>query len=871
VSSDAAVAAPLLERGLALERLRTALASAEHGEGRLAFVSGEAGVGKTTLVHRFCEGQLESTRVLVGTCDALFTPRPLGPFLDVAESVGGRLRDVVDGSARPHDVSVALLEELLGRPTILVVEDVHRADDATLDVLGLLGRRIQRSSAVVIATYRDDELAATHPLRIVLGELATQDTIVRVRVEPLSLDAIADLAAPYDLDPAELYRTTGGNPFFATEILAAVGPGIPQTVRDAVLARTARLSPAATNVLEAVVVVPHEVELWLLARLTEGASDALEECLASGILTEAPGGVRFRHELARATIEESLSPARRAHMHRRVLEALMAPPTGERDLARIAHHAERADDERAVLEFAPAAGTRAAVLGAHREAAAQFARALRFADNEPIGTQVELLNGHSVQCYLTAQEDDALASADRAIECYRLLGDPTRHGAALRWRAMVQLNRGFALDATQTAHSAVALLEDLPPGPELALTYAALASLGLLAEDGEEVALWGARSIELAKELGHAEAYVSALGSLGAVEALRGSNAGRAQLERSLELATEAGLENQVGRAYVFLGMAGSRERSLDAMTEYVRLGLAFSSERDLVGWTRFFLAMRGWIELERGDWDAAGTTAAVVLRSNCTLSSLQANIVLGLLRARRGDPDPWTPLDAASEVAERTGQLWWLSQVAAARAEAAWLEGKPQVVALVTDAPFTLALERRSPWPVAELAYWRRRAGIEQDVPVDAGGPFAFQLRGEWAQAAELWRASGSPYEEALALSEADDEGALRRALDEAHRLGAQPLARVVSRRLRELGVRDLPRGPRRSTLANPAGLTSRESEILHLLSDGLRNAEIAERLVVSPRTVDHHVSAILRKLGVRSRAQAIAAARDRLLLQDR
>ena len=244
---------------------------------------------------------------------------------------------------------------------------------------------------------------------------------------------------------------------------------------------------------------------------------------------------------------------------------------------------------------------------------------------------------------------------------------------------------------------------------------------------------------------------------------------------------------------------------------------------------------------------------------------------MLGLLRARRGDPDPWAPLDDADAAAKRTGQLWWLAQVAAARAEAALLEGKPTLVALETDETFALALKRRSPWPIAELAYWRSRAGIAEELPTDAGGPYALQLRGEWAQAAAAWSAAGCPYEEALALSDAEDEPALRRGLEQSQRLGAQPLSATISRRLRDLGVHDLPRGPRRSTQANPAGLTVREGEVLGLLSQGMTNAEIADRLVVSPRTVDHHVSAILRKLGVRSRAQAVVAARDRLLLQDR
>lgn len=361
------------------------------------------------------------------------------------------------------------------------------------------------------------------------------------------------------------------------------------------------------------------------------------------------------------------------------------------------------------------------------------------------------------------------------------------------------------------------------------MTYSALASLALLDEDGERTTEWATRAIVLAKQLDDAEAHVSALGVLGALEGLRGSRAGRTQLERSLALAQDAGLENQVGRAYVFLGMVASRERSVERMERHVRLGLSFCSERDLGVWGDFLLAMRGWIELERGDWDAAAVTTGLVNRLNCTLSSLQANIVLGLLRARRGDPDPWTPLTEADEIAERSGQLWWMSQVGAAQAEAAWAEGKPDLVAEATDASFALALQRRSPWPIAELAYWRRRAGIEGDIPTGAGGPFAFQLRGEWAKAAELWREAGCPYEEALALSEADDDDALRRALDISQSLGARPLAAMVARRLRERGAHDIPRGPRPSTLKNPANLTSRELDVLNLVAEGRRNADIA------------------------------------------
>src|SRR5207247_1425758 len=262
------------------------------------------------------------------------------------------------------------------------------------------------------------------------------------------------------------------------------------------------------------------------------------------------------------------------------------------------------------------------------------------------------------------------------------------------------------------------------------------------------------------------------------------------------------------------------RERSLDKMATGVDHGLAFCEERDLAVWARYLLAMQSWLELERGAWDQAADTASLVLSQRCMLSSLQVCIVLGLLRARRGDPDPWTPLAEADRRAQKTGQLWWTSQVAAARAEAAWLEGRPEKIAPATDEAFRLALRLRSAWPTGELAAWRRRAGIEEGVPGTTAEPFAFQLAGDWARAAEAWRRCGCNYEAALALADSDDEEALRQALDELGALGARPATVIVARRLRERGARGLPRGPRRSTRESPAGLTQRELEVLALVA---------------------------------------------------
>ena len=277
----------LLERSDHLAALEEALGSVmATRRGRLVALGGEAGVGKSALVRCFCDRIATGTRVLWGACDPLFTPRPLGPLIDVAEAAGGELAATVEQGGRPHEVAAALFRELAARaPTVLVVEDLHWADEASFDVLRLLGRRIETVPALVLATFRDDELDRLHPLRIVLGELATGGAVRRLTVWPLSEGAVAELAEPAAVDAEALYRATSGNPFFVTEVLAAGGTQIPPTVRDAVLARAARLSPEARALLECVAVVSPGAENWLLQAIAEGALEHLDECLASGMLT----------------------------------------------------------------------------------------------------------------------------------------------------------------------------------------------------------------------------------------------------------------------------------------------------------------------------------------------------------------------------------------------------------------------------------------------------------------------------------------------------------------------------------------------------------------------------------------------------------
>jgi DNA-binding CsgD family transcriptional regulator/tetratricopeptide (TPR) repeat protein len=854
----------LLEREACLVSLAGYADEARRGEGRLVLVAGEAGVGKSALVEQL-HHDLPDARWSWGACDGLSTPRPLGPLLDLASQLGGELDDLSRAGAAREDLFRALLRQVSepGPLNVLVVEDVHWADEATIDLLRFLGRRLRDTRVLLIATYRDDGLAADDLLRVALGDLATQRSTRRVELAPLSADAVRVLAGGSGLDAAALYGL-GGNPFYVTEVVQTGLGVVPSSARDAVLARAVRLGAGPREVLEVAALIGVRVELDLLTSVTGCPPQAVDEILASGLLVEDSGRLRFRHEIARLAVEQAIAAYRRTGIQARILAALGA--LGYGDDARMAFHAEAAGDQPAVLHHAPRAAHQAAELGSHREAAAQLERALRFAAEADPGVVAGLYGELSLELRLLGRFQGAVDAGQQALALWRQAGDRLRQGdtlGTLSW-ALERLGRGP--DSIAAAEAAVGTLEPLSPTVELARAYAHLAFARMVNSEYQAAIVLAVRAQAIAEPLGALDVLSDALNTQGCSVAHMGGD-WTGYLRRALDLALSAGLDGQAARAFNNLYSRHANHRRFAEAEPYFTDGVAYCDEHDLGSGTAFLQGERVAALERMGRWDEAVALSTALLGSAdlSPFDRLRPFQVLSVIRARRGEPDAWEYLGEATAIADASGEPQAIIPVRLARAEARWLQGEPRRAAAeaerADDAGAGLDL-----WDRGEIAAWLRRTGSSRPAPGELATPYRLVMAGQWQEAARLWTDLGCPYEAALALHDSNEETALRQALKILTRLGAPAAAQLTRHKMRALGIRSIPAGPRPATRADPAGLTRREQEVLELICAGHTNAEIAARLFISVRTVDRHVSAVLAKLGTPTREAAARAVRLKL-----
>ncbi|MFE6620752.1 ATP-binding protein [Streptomyces sp. NPDC057740] len=856
----------LQERDGELESLARWWGEASDGTGRLVLVGGDAGAGKTTLIHEFGR-RLRDARLFSGSCEPLATPLPLGPLRDMADTLPAPLRQELFGTPDPTAVRRLLLDALAagGTPALVVLDDAHWADEATLDLLRFLGRRLGARPAMIVVAYRQDEVGPRHPLRVLAGDLAALPSVRRLTVPPLSEAAVARLAAGTGIEPAELHRRTGGNAFFVTQVLSDGGATVPATVRDAVLARAARLGPGARDALDAVACLGTRAAPWLVEAVSGRPPRELDECVERGLLTAEHSAVTFRHELVRIAVEEAIPPGRAADLHRRALTVLAARPPGEVDPARLADHGQRAGDRAAVLAYAPLAAERASALGAHQQAAAHLRRALDASPGLPPAERAGLLEELGRQCHLADDLDAALRAWQEAVAAWRRAGDGRRQGGALVGLAVTaaHLAREIPL-GEQACDQALGLLACPSPGPEFALACAVRGKLSAMAFRNADAIAWGERLRATAGDGAGGLEQALALLSIGIGRAQDGDTAGLELIGRSIRLAREAAAYDQAGLGYFWLQLVCVTRRWYRAAERWYGEALAFTDDHGQEVWRQWLRAFHSRALLDQGRWDEAEALASEVLRTAGVDDGRKmiGMVVLGRLRARRGDSDPG-PLLTRVRTTMVTAEpvVGWIIGSTPALAEAATYAGDADQVRAIVPSALAAAEEQGEPWLVGELAHWLSRADSLATVPARAAEPYRLQLSGLRQASADRWQEIGCPYEAALALADSPDEGMLREALAAFDRLGARPMRDITAHRLRRLGVRDIPRRPARAS--GPEGLSPREQEVLTLLADGLRNTEIAQALFLSRRTVEHHVAAVLRKLRVANRTEAARYAR--------
>ena len=856
---------PLIERDVFMTSLYEHFENVAGGEGHCILLSGEAGFGKSVLVKAFCKDQRDNCTIYQGACDDLFTPRPLAPLYDVLWQVNKERWPVAPTGEERSVLFADFFQELSTKKgrLLIVFEDIHWADEGTLDFIKFFVRRIDQLQCLFILTYRENEIHSQHPLRSVLGQLPP-DSFTKLVLTPLSKQAVVEMASKKGYNGEDVYSISRGNPFYVNEILASYSPGVPDNIKDSILAVYERQKEGTKNAWQIWSVIPEGLEIERLAKIKSALGEAIEHCFAISVIIVEKGKVVFKHELYRRTIEESLTPSRRIEISKMMLELFLESFEDKGEIERILHYAKNANERSLVVRYAPEVARKAASIGAHNEAAKLYFTAIECFEGNDARQLASLHEAYAYECYLSNQIKEAITFTEKALNAWKETEDINRTIDSLRFLSRLWWFEGIRKKADDFALQAIELTTDQPPSSTIAMAFSNMSQLKMLSDEPDECMLWTDKAIKVADQLGDKEVLAHALNNMGTVQMLlpgREEN-GVATLQQSLQIALAHSYQEHVARAYTNLASSFIKNKKYSSAKNALEEGFKYCEARDLYSWSSYMLSLEGRMKLEMGDWAGAKEIADSLVKTENQVPVIKifALIVEARIRIRTGIEVRPLAL-VMKDLSFPTMELQRIIPAMVTLLEYEWLTGTP----IINDADITQvsALMRTcgNELEKGEFSFWMKLAGRHLNQVKEIPEPYDTTNPIQLSKAASFWERVGCPYEQAIVLFLGNDEHK-RKAIALVQALGATAVYEKMKKEMKTLGIKNIPRGIRESTRSNAALLTGREMDILKLLKQDLHNKEIAAQLYISAKTVDHHVSSILFKLDATSRSKAVAQA---------
>ena len=859
----------LLERDDLLTTLSESKEKAQSGHGSIILVSGEAGVGKTALLQAFRDAQKDDA-FFWGMCDALFTPQALGPVYDIALGLSDDIKKLALRSAKPNELFPVILSDLgKNNVKILVIEDIHWADYATLDFIKYVGRRISILNALLIVSFRDDEITETHPAQSVFGDLPSKHT-VRLEVKPLSQAAVDTLNRSSKYNSAELYRITDGNPFFITELLSSQTDDValPVSIKEAVNARLNRLSAEERRFLEFASIVPGAIDIKLLENELPNAELLAMACVGRKLLkSDVDGSLRFRHELARLATQSRIAAGKMQYYHTKILETLLSQ-SDTTLVSQIVHHAAGAGDSRTVLHYAPIAADEAANIGSHREAANHLATALKHVDKASPEQAATLYERWAYEAGLALRiDDDVIAARLHAVTLWRALGRMEKVGDNLRWLSRLHWYRGEAAQANSYVDEAVRILEDEAPSKEKAMAFSLRSQIHMLNGRMQQAIEWGERALNTSANLDIPDVKIHALNNIGTAKIFRGNTEGLDDMNESLTLAKKYHYHEDAARVYTNLAEYAVEFRDFDLAEKILSEGIAYDTQHDLDSWTFYLIGRLAQLRLEQGRLAEAVTVAEGVLEKKdlTLLMRLPALTVLAKAKLRLGASDSHSRLQLALEDALSTDELQYITPIRTALIEQAWYDGASDMAEEHFDAVLPLLSESSSGWVIGEFFFWAQKCELPTpDWAVEIlPDPYRLNHAKKFSEASHAFKALNSHYAAATCICDGHSENELVEAYKIAREICSSPLIGKIRQAAAIAGISTNQfkklRGPYRAARRHPLNLTQKEQQVLQHVVNGASNQEIADELSRSKRTVEHHVASIFRKMNAENRVEVV------------